>query len=103
VKAQYELTEVAEMLTEFLTPREQVTFPQQIANLLEIYAAFEPKVGAPYDGQALVGSDGRSQLVTLKALRPSRKSLLIPKGVGLPEEIKGGITMRDVTLAGDPC
>jgi hypothetical protein len=85
-KANYEMTEVAEMLNEFLSPKDQGSFPQQISNVLELYAAFEPKVGAPYNGQSLVGAEGSSQLVSLKALRPSRKSLLIPKGVGLPEE-----------------
>jgi hypothetical protein len=85
-KALYEQTEVAEMLTEFLNPKDQASFPQQISNVLEIFAAFEPKVGAPYNGQSLVGADGSSQLVSLKALRPTRKSLLIPKGVGLPED-----------------
>jgi len=34
-----------------------------------------------------VGADGKSQFVTLKALKSTRKSLLIPKGVGLPEDI----------------
>jgi len=87
VRAEYELTENAEMLLEFLGPQDQKNFPQQISNVLEVFAAFEPKVGPPYPGQALVGAEGRSQLVTLKALRAVRKSLLIPRGVGLPEEI----------------
>jgi len=87
VRAEYELSEVAEMLVEFLNPRDQSTFPQEIANVLEVYAAFEPKVGAPYGGQPLVGAEGKSSLVTLKALKPTRKSLLLPKGVGLPDEL----------------
>jgi len=85
--AEHELTENAEMLLEFLSPRDQQSFGRQISNVLEVYAAFMPEVTVPYDGQGLVGSEGRSQLVTLQALRPSRKSLLIPRGVGLPEDI----------------
>ncbi|CAE7484566.1 unnamed protein product [Symbiodinium pilosum] len=85
--AQYELTEVAEMLLEFLSPRDQMSFSKQISNVLEIFAAFEPELTEPYGGQGLVNADGRSQLVTLQALKPSRKQLLIPRGVGLPEEI----------------
>lgn len=85
--AEYELTEVAEMLIEFLSPRDQQTFSRQIASVLEVYSGFMPEVVEPYGGQGLVGSDGKSQLVTLQALRPSRKSLLIPRGVGLPEDI----------------
>lgn len=75
------------MLLEFLSPREQQTFPKTVANVLEIFHAFEPEVSKPYSGQPLVGTDGRSQLVTLAALRPARKNLIIPRGVGLPEDI----------------
>jgi len=85
--AEYELTEVAEMLLEFLSPRDQQPFVRQIANVLEVYGAFMPEVTAPYGGQGMVGADGQSQLVTLPALRPTRKNLLIPRGVGLPEDI----------------
>ena len=85
--AQYELTEVAEMLLEFLSPRDQQTFSKQISNVLEVFGAFMPEVTNPYPGQSLVNAEGRSQLVTLQALRPTRKHFLIPRGVGLPEEI----------------
>eukprot|EP00913_Durusdinium_trenchii_P001613 g1494.t3 len=85
--AQYELTEVAEMLLEFLSPRDQQSFSKQISNVLEVFKAFMPEVTAPYAGQGLVNSEGRSQLLTLQALRPTRKHFLIPRGVGLPEEI----------------
>lgn len=85
--AQYEMTETAEDLLTFLGPRDQATFPKQLASVLEVYAALEPQVTAPYGGQPLVGGEGSSQLVTLTATRPARKSLLIPRGVGLPEEI----------------
>lgn len=87
VRAQYELTELAEGLIGFLNPKDQVSFTKQISSVLDIYAAFEPKVGAPYNGQPIVGAEGRSQLVSLKALRPTRKSLMIPKMVELPDEI----------------
>jgi len=87
IKAKYELSDLAEDLLGFLSPKDQSTFPQEISNVLEVYAALEPKVGKPYPGQPLVGGDGKSQLVTLKALKPSRKSLLIPKGVGLPDDL----------------
>mmetsp|Transcript_24742 Transcript_24742/g.44759 ORF Transcript_24742/g.44759 Transcript_24742/m.44759 type:complete len:853 (+) Transcript_24742:54-2612(+) len=83
----YELTEVAEMLLEFLSPRDQEPFTRQIANVIDVYDAFMPEATAPYGGQGLVGAEGQSQLVTLQALRPSRKNLLIPRGVGLPEDI----------------
>ena len=79
--AQYELTEVAEMLLEFLSPRDQQTFSRQISNVLEIFKAFAPEVTEPYAGQGLVNAEGRSQLVTLLALKPSRKHFLIPRGV----------------------
>jgi len=85
--AQYELTEVAEMLLEFLSPRDQMSFTKQISNVLEIFSAFQPELTAAYEGQGLVNADGRSQLVTLQVLKPSRKQLLIPRGVGLPEDI----------------
>ncbi|CAJ1427380.1 unnamed protein product [Effrenium voratum] len=85
--AQYELSEVAEMLLEFLSPRDQQTFSQQISNVLEVFSGFMPEATVPYPGQSLVNSEGRSQLVTLQALRPTRKSFLIPQGVGLPEDI----------------
>jgi hypothetical protein len=81
VRAKYELTEVAEMLTEFLSPRDQTTIPQEISNVLEVFAAFQPEV-ATYKSV-----DEKSELVTLKALKSTQKNLLIPKGVGLPEEI----------------
>jgi len=85
--AQYELTETAEMLLEFLNPRDHTAFHKQISSVLEVFKAFEPEVSKPYDGQPLVGAEGRSQLVTLKALRPVRKQLLVPRGVQLPEDI----------------
>lgn len=85
--AQYELSEIAEMLLEFLSPRDQQSFSKQISNVLEVFKAFMPEVTEPYAGQGLVNAEGRSQLVTLLALRPSRKKFLIPRGVGLPEEI----------------
>ncbi|CAE8682478.1 unnamed protein product [Polarella glacialis] len=85
--AEYELTETAEMLLDFLGPRDQKSFSQQISNVLEVYSAFMPEVTKPYEGSNLVGADGKSQLLTLAALRPSRKSLLIGRGVGLPEDI----------------
>ena len=85
--AQYELSEIAEMLLEFLSPREQQSFSKQISNVLEVFKAFTPEVTDPYSGQGLVNSEGRSQLMTLLALRPTRKHFLIPRGVGLPEEI----------------
>jgi len=87
VRAEYPLTETAELLSDFLQPRAQTAFHQILSNVLEIYKAFEPEVSLPYDGQPLSTGEGRSQLVTLQALRPSRKHLLIPRGVGLPEEI----------------
>lgn len=85
--AEYELTETAEMLLEFLAPREQKSFSRQVSNVLEVFDAFSPQVSKPYSGQPLVGGPGRSQLVTLPVLRPARKNLLIPRGVGLPEDI----------------
>jgi len=85
--AQYELTETAEMLLEFLNPRDHAAFHKQISNVLEVFKGFEPEVSKPYDGQPLVGAEGRSQLVTLKALRPLRKQLLVPRGVELPEDV----------------
>ena len=85
--AQYELSEVAEMLLEFLAPRDQQSFSKQMSNVLEVFQAFMPEVTDPYAGQALVNSEGRSQLVTLLALKPSRKHFLVPRGVGLPEDI----------------
>jgi len=85
--AEYELTETAEMLLEFLSPRDQQSFTKQVNAVLEVFKAFEPEVSKPYGGQALVGAEGRSQLVTLTALRPARKRLLVPRGVGLPEDI----------------
>ncbi|CAE7808684.1 unnamed protein product [Symbiodinium sp. CCMP2456] len=85
--AQYELTEVAEMLLEFLSPKDQMSFTKQISNVLEIFSAFQPELTAAYGGQGLVNAEGRSQLVTLQVLKPSRKQLLIPRGVGLPEDI----------------
>lgn len=85
--AEYELTETAEMLLEFLNPRDQTSFAKQLANVLEVFKAFEPEVSKPYGGQPLVGAEGKSQLVTLAALRPVRKSLLVPRGVGLPEDV----------------
>lgn len=78
--ASYELNEVAEMLLEFLSPREQQSFSKQISQVLEIFQGFAPEVTEPYAGQGLVNGEGRSQLVTLQALRPSRKHFLIPKG-----------------------
>merc|ERR1740117_1758023 len=42
VRAEYELSEVAEMLVEFLNPRDQTSFRQQVSDVLEVYAAFEP-------------------------------------------------------------
>ena len=80
VWASYELNEVAEMLLEFLPPREQQSFSKQISQVLEIFRGFKPEVTEPYAGQALVNGEGRSQLVTLQALRPSRKHFLIPRG-----------------------
>jgi len=85
--AEYELTETAEDLLEFLNPRDQKPFEKQIASVLEVFSAFQPEVTEPYGGQALVGAEGRSNLVTLCALRPARKNLLIPRGVGLPDDI----------------
>lgn len=87
VRAEYELTETAEGLVEFLPPSEQESFHKEVSNVLEIFKAFDPEVTRPYSGQPLVGGEGRSQLVTLQALRPTRKNLLIPRGVGLPDEI----------------
>jgi len=92
VRAEYELSEVAEMLVEFLNPKDQTSFTQEMANVLEIYAAFSPQVSDVYNGQPLVGAEVKmgeafSQLLSLKALKPSRKNLMIPKGVGLPEDI----------------
>jgi len=85
--AKYELTETAEMLLDFLNARDQASFSKQLGSVLEVFAAFQPQVSKPYNGQALVGAEGRSQLVSLPALRPARKSLLIPNGVGLPEDV----------------
>lgn len=85
--AKYELTETGEMLLEFLSPRDQVMFSKQVNSVLEVFKAFEPEISNPYNGPKLVGAEGRSQLVTLPALRPARKNLLIPRGVGLPEDI----------------
>lgn len=85
--AQYELSEVAEMLLEFLSPRDQQSFSRQISQVLDVFKAFAPEVTEPYAGQGLVNAEGRSQLVTLLALKPSRKQFLIPRGVGLPEDI----------------
>jgi len=85
--AEYELTETAEDLLEFLNPRDQKTFTKTISSVLEIFSAFQPEVSKPYGGQPLVGAEGSSQLVTLTALRPARKNLLIPRGVGLPDDI----------------
>jgi hypothetical protein len=85
--AEYELTEDAEMLLEFLSPKDQTTFAKLVANFLEVFNVFMPEVSKPYGGQALVNGPGRSQLVSLAALRPARKQLLIPPGVGLPEDI----------------
>lgn len=85
--ATYELTETAEMLLDFLNPREQKPFMQQVSNVMEIIRAFEPEVMGPYGGQPLVGAEGNSQLMTLTALKPSRRSFIIPRGVGLPEDI----------------
>jgi len=87
VVAKYELTETAEMLLEFLSPREQTTFQTQISHVLEVYKAFYPEVEKPYGGQGLVGGDGPSQLVTLKAIRPVRKNVLVPRGVELSEDV----------------
>jgi len=85
--AEYELTETAEDLLGFLPPREQADFKKTINSVLEVFRAFEPEVSSPYSGQSLVGAEGRSQLLTLAALRPARKNLLIPRGVGLPDDI----------------
>jgi len=85
--AEYELTETAEMLLEFLGPREQRTYPKQVASVLEVFDALAPEVSPPYNGQPLVGAEGNSQLVTLTATRPARKSMFIPRGVGLPEDV----------------
>ena len=79
--AQCELSEVAEMLLEFLSPRDQQSFSRQISQVLEVFKAFAPEVTEPYAGQGLVNAEGRSQLVTLLALKPSRKQFLIPRGV----------------------
>lgn len=84
--AEYELTETAETLLEFLGPRDQKSFPKQIANVLEVFAAFEPKVSQPYSGRA-TPAGAPETLVTLVATRPLRKHLLIPRGVGLPEDV----------------
>merc|ERR1719203_245703 len=86
-RAQYELTETAEDLLEFLPPSEHAGFTKTISNVLEIFGAFQPEVTGPYPGQGLVNGDGASQLMTLTALRPARKNLLIPRGVGLPDDI----------------
>jgi len=83
----FELTETAEMLLDFLTPQDQKLFSKQVYQVLEVFAAFNPEVTKPYGGQGLVGGVGQSQLVTLPALRPVRKHMIIPRGVGLPEEI----------------
>lgn len=83
----YEPTEVAESLLDFLSPKDQVAFPRLVGQVLDMYAAFEPEVIGPYGGQPLVGGEGKSQLLSLRALRPTRKNLLIPQGVGLPEEL----------------
>jgi len=85
--SQYELTETAENLLEFLNPNDQQAFTKQIGNVLDVYQAFMPQVSKPYNGQSLVGADGQSRLVSLAALRPARKQLLIQRGVGLPDEI----------------
>eukprot|EP00928_Gymnodinium_smaydae_P013761 TRINITY_DN14996_c0_g2_i1.p1 TRINITY_DN14996_c0_g2~~TRINITY_DN14996_c0_g2_i1.p1 ORF type:complete len:900 (+),score=238.97 TRINITY_DN14996_c0_g2_i1:72-2771(+) len=85
--AEYEFTETAESLLEFLSPKDQQSFARQVSNVLEVFAALEPEVSKPYGGQPLVNAEGKSQLVTLTALRPARKSLFIPRGVGLPEDI----------------
>jgi len=85
--AEYELTETAEDLLEFLSPRDQKTFTKTISSVLDVFSAFQPEVSKPYGGQSLIGGEGSSQLVTLTALRPARKNLLIPRGVGLPDDI----------------
>lgn len=87
VRAQYELTETAEGLLDFLTAQEQEAFHKDVSNVLEVFKAFAPEIAQPYGGQPLVGGEGKSQLVTLQAQRPSRKNLLIPRGVGLPDDI----------------
>mmetsp|Transcript_67237 Transcript_67237/g.161134 ORF Transcript_67237/g.161134 Transcript_67237/m.161134 type:complete len:890 (+) Transcript_67237:68-2737(+) len=87
VRAEYIPTETAELLLDFLQPRDQKTFLQTVSNVLEVFEAFQPEVSLPYDGQPLSSGEGRSQLVTLQALRPARKNLFIPRGVGLPEDI----------------
>lgn len=85
--AEWELEETAEMLLDFLGPKEQKAFQGQLSSVLEVYEAFMPQVSKPYSGQPLVNAEGRSTLVTLPAVRPARKSLLLPKGVGLPDDI----------------
>jgi len=87
VYAEYELTETAEDLLEFLSPSDQKPFAKQLASVLEVFSAFQPEVSYPYDGQPLVGGEGRSKLLTMAALKPARKNLLIPRGVGLPDDI----------------
>jgi len=87
VRAAYELTETAEGLLEFLAPQQQDAFHKEVSTVLEVFKAFAPEVTQPYGGQPLVGGEGKSQLVTLQALRPLRKSLLIPRGVGLPDDV----------------
>lgn len=85
--SQYELTEVAESLLEFLSPKDQAAFPRLVGQVLDMFAAFHPEVIGPYGGQGLIGGEGKSQLLSMRALRPSRKNLLIPQGVSLPEEL----------------
>lgn len=85
--AVYELDEVTDMLLDFLDPDQRTAFEKEISDLLELYTVFEPEVGLPRSGPPLVGGKGSSQLVTIKALRPMQKQLLIPQGMNLPQDI----------------
>lgn len=101
--AEYELTETAEMLLDFLRPQDQKLFSKQVFNVLEVFTAFMPEVTKPYNGQGLAGGPGQSQLVTLPALRPARMQMLIPRGVGLPEDIvKAAVLMEMSPLKNQP-
>mmetsp|Transcript_92844 Transcript_92844/g.194045 ORF Transcript_92844/g.194045 Transcript_92844/m.194045 type:complete len:848 (-) Transcript_92844:81-2624(-) len=85
--AEYELTETAEDLMDFLGTREQAEFQKTLNRYLDFFGTFTPEVSNPYPGQPLVNGEGRSQLVTLPALKPTRKNVFVPRGIGLPDDI----------------
>ena len=76
----YELTDASQTLLEFLNATEQASFPRELGRIIDTYETFcrEPHIAGPYEGQPFVdGSGGRTQLVTLRAIRPTRPQVIL--------------------------